>query len=83
LATPAKDSAALSGTFVSSCGYQRSSAQARPGREDEVFLWLVRNRCVGLLDLALQKVDIDLYFNGHNGSLEVDAWMVTQQVGCR
>jgi hypothetical protein len=30
-----------------------------------------------------RSVDIDLYFNGHHGSPEVDEWMVSQQVGRR
>jgi hypothetical protein len=35
----------------------------------------------GLLDLALQEIEIELYFNGHQGSLEVDERMVAQEVG--
>jgi hypothetical protein len=39
-----------------------------PGREDEVLLRLLRDGGVGLLDLALQQLDIDLDVNGHHAS---------------
>ena len=35
------------------------------GREDEVLLGLLRDRGVGLLDLALQQTDVDAQFNCH------------------
>ena len=38
---------------------------AAPGREDEVLAGFLRDGGVGLLDLALQDLDVDLYLNSH------------------
>src|SRR5204863_5266739 len=42
--------------------------------EDEVLVRFFRNLRVGLLDLALEHLDVDVYFDSHRISLSFSAW---------